>query len=120
MLWDPASGLLTGVIDFEESRADDPALDFTPMLGEFGEEFYQAALSAYGGPADPYFEARVRFWSRAIVVHELGYGAGQGAQVHVENGLARLKKAIDGAPVIGGWVLVHTAAAREWRGMPGG
>ncbi|GEM_PF-2261598 len=119
VLYDPRTGLLTGVIDSEEATVGDPVADFTPLLGEFGQQSFDAALEAYGGPPDPHFGARAVFWSQALPFNELLYGLDTGARVHIENGMQRLERAVRGEAIIGGWPLVKTAADTEWNGAEG-
>ncbi len=114
ILCDESTGQLTGIIDAEESTVGDPARDFTPMRAEFGRAFVESALHAYGGPPDPYFVARVAFWSAALPFHEMLYGIEKNAGVHVENALARLDRAVRGEDITGGWPLVKTAASAGW------
>jgi aminoglycoside 2''-phosphotransferase len=56
---DPATGKLTGVIDFGNMRMGDPAYDFHDLCFTFGEPFMREVASFYRGPLDRTFLQRV-------------------------------------------------------------
>ncbi|MFX1390614.1 MAG: phosphotransferase family protein [Promethearchaeota archaeon] len=50
---------ITAIVDFEESRVYDPAVDF--IFYEGGNEFLRKTLTSYEGLIDPNFEERMKF-----------------------------------------------------------
>ncbi|NHN55041.1 phosphotransferase [Calidifontibacter sp. DB0510] len=65
------SGELSGVIDWSDAAADDPARDFALVLFDFGERAFQAALSAYGG--DLALADRARWFAARAGVEGVGH-----------------------------------------------
>lgn len=65
MLYDPAAGRLTGVIDFGDLALGDPARDFIYLYEDFGADLLAAVLRHYpryaGEPAAALLP-RVRAW----------------------------------------------------------
>ena len=114
ILCDPATGDLTAVIDFEDAGPGDPTSDFCGLRAELGPAFVDAVLAAYTGPADPRFRARIAFRAHVVLFHELLYGLEYSAPAHTAHGRERMRRAMAGEPVIGGWLTVSTAATREW------
>jgi aminoglycoside phosphotransferase (APT) family kinase protein len=90
LLIDPATGDLTGIIDFEDASIGDPAFDFTGVLRPL-----PAALSAYAGQVDETFLERVRFYQFIVPLHEVRYGREIGSPEHVANGLSALRMRLD-------------------------
>jgi aminoglycoside phosphotransferase (APT) family kinase protein len=60
ILVDPASGRLSGIIDWGNAAIGDPALDFMWLVIWRGWPFAQAVLESYGGRVDDDFIQRVR------------------------------------------------------------
>ncbi|HEX9915916.1 MAG TPA: phosphotransferase, partial [Candidatus Bathyarchaeia archaeon] len=89
ILHDPATGDLTGVIDWGDSCAGDPAYDITGLLADYGLAFAEAVVAAKGDPAE-YLE-RAGFYARNIGVHQALHGLNVGDGAHVEAGLRRLE-----------------------------
>ena len=88
ILFDPATGRLTGVIDWGDASIGDPAIDFTAIRRELGEDFCRQTLAAYCLPRDASFVSRMDFYNRMIPFHELRFGQVDGSPEHVEQGLA--------------------------------
>ncbi|HST88282.1 MAG TPA: phosphotransferase [Ktedonobacterales bacterium] len=93
ILCDPATGALTGIIDWGDARAGDPALDFTGLLRDAGPAFAEAALAAYPGPVDPAFRRRMDFYARLIPYHEVRFGLDTHQLDHLARGLAAIRAA---------------------------
>jgi aminoglycoside 2''-phosphotransferase len=89
ILHDPATGNLTGVIDWGDSCISDPAFDITGLLADYGLAFAKAVTAAKGDPAE-YLE-RAGFYARNVGVHQVLHGLKVGDRAHVEAGLRRLK-----------------------------
>lgn len=88
ILFDPATGRLTGVIDWGDASIGDPAIDFTAIRRELGEDFCRQTLAAYCLPRDASFVSRMDFYNRMIPFHEIRFGQVDGSPEHVEQGLA--------------------------------
>ncbi|MDF2663439.1 MAG: aminoglycoside phosphotransferase [Paenibacillus sp.] len=56
---DPATGKLTGIIDFGSLRMGDPAYDYHDICLSYGEPFTRTVLDYYKGPSDRTFLRRV-------------------------------------------------------------
>jgi aminoglycoside phosphotransferase (APT) family kinase protein len=91
ILCDPATGMLTGIIDWGDARVGDPALDFTGLLRDAGPAFADAALAAYPGPVDPAFRRRMEFYARLIPYHEVRFGLDTHQPDHLVRGLAAIR-----------------------------
>lgn len=70
ILMDPATGRLTGLIDWSDASLGDPANDFVGVAAAWGREGLERALEGYG-PADPGLRGRVAFMTRASSLHWL-------------------------------------------------
>ena len=89
ILHDPATGNLTGVIDWGDSCVGDPAFDITGLLADYGLAFAKAVTAAKGDPAE-YLE-RAGFYARNVGVHQALHGLNVGNGAHVGAGLRRLE-----------------------------
>lgn len=92
ILCDPATGALTGVIDWGDARTGDPALDFTGLLRVAGPAFANASLAAYPGPIDTTFRRRMEFYARLIPYHEARFGLDTHQPDHLARGLATIRE----------------------------
>jgi aminoglycoside 2''-phosphotransferase len=93
ILVDPATGRLTGVIDFDDAALGDPALDFAGLLRNLGEPFAREAVRAYGADEE---EAEQILHRAAVYVaiaplHEILYGLQIADRQHIEEGLRELR-----------------------------
>ena len=118
ILCDPAQGKVIGVIDFEEACMGDPAWDFCVLAAEYGSSFLQKLLAVYRLPLDDRFVDRVTFHARRILFHELLYGIQENAQLFLDHGLVRLRRAMMGLEPIGGWLAASTSGPRSIEGIP--
>lgn len=75
---DPASGLVTGLIDWGDALLGDPALDLATVLADFGPDVYARVLAGYGVPLEAGFEERVHHVARRRMVEDLAYRARTG------------------------------------------
>ena len=62
VLHDPATGRVTGVIDFGDLSIGDPAIDLVYVHEEYGDAILRRVLSHHGADAADAMPARVRFW----------------------------------------------------------
>ncbi len=60
----PATGRITGLIDFDDASWGDPALDFVALRAAMGVAFTDAMAAAYMLPVDSGFRGRVNFMAR--------------------------------------------------------
>ena len=95
VLHDPASGRITGVIDWGDASAGDPAFDFTGLLMDLGEPVARAVLAAYRGPKDAGMLERARFYANVAPFHGIIYGRQLGHAEWTREGLDRLRALVD-------------------------
>lgn len=89
-----ATGDLAGVIDWGDAAPGDPAIDFSWSLGH-APELGERALAAYGGPPDPTFRERARFYDRLGPWHEVTYGLETGQETFLASGLAGVRERLE-------------------------
>jgi len=89
ILHDHATGDLTGVIDWGDSCAGDPAFDLTGLLADYGPAFAEAVAAAKGDP-DEYL-GRAGFYAKNVGVYQVLHGLNIEDEVHIEAGLRRLE-----------------------------
>lgn len=87
-------GRVGGVIDFGDAAVADPALDFAG----FPDPLVRAVLAPYGPPPDAAWWARREAYRRAGPLHAIAAGTELGRPELVEDGLARLRRQLDGEP----------------------
>ncbi|PWI47149.1 hypothetical protein CEE45_13110 [Candidatus Heimdallarchaeota archaeon B3_Heim] len=90
ILVDPISCNLSGIIDFEETKIFDPAVDF--LFFREGKLFLNELMATYNGVIDKYFVERMQFtFSRAFIPYIL-YGANNNIPTLIEAGLQLLSE----------------------------
>jgi aminoglycoside 2''-phosphotransferase len=89
ILYDPARGAITGIIDWGDVSIGDPAMDFAYPLKTYGPEFVSALFAGYQGEWDATFQERMRFYIAIMPLQEVLYGLLEGDESHVRNGLER-------------------------------
>jgi aminoglycoside 2''-phosphotransferase len=87
VLCDPASGHLTGVIDWGDAGIDDPAVDFAAVRRQLGEEFARQMLAAYRHPLDATLVHRMDFYAGMEPFHEIHFGQVSGDAAHLAHGI---------------------------------
>ena len=97
LLVDTRTGLLNGIIDFEELTIGDPAVDFVGLFVEGGEEAVRRVLSRYRGPRDASFEQRIAFYAWMGAYHEIEHGLEHADRRHIEAGIKGLEQRLQGA-----------------------
>ncbi len=95
ILYEPASGQLTGIIDWGDASIGDPAQDFTGIANELGREFAARVHASYAGTVDASFWERVTFYGRIIPFHEIRFGQYENDDRHIAAGLADLRAQLD-------------------------
>ncbi|HEV2237051.1 MAG TPA: phosphotransferase [Ktedonobacterales bacterium] len=98
VLFDPATGRLTGVIDWGDAAIDDPAVDFAGLRRELGDEFARQMLAAYRYPVDPTFFHRMDFYAGMEPFHEIHFGQSQGDAAHLAHGIEWARRNIGARP----------------------
>jgi aminoglycoside phosphotransferase (APT) family kinase protein len=71
VLVDPATGRITGVIDWSDAAVVDPAYDFGLILRDLGPAALAAAVVAYGHEVST---GRAAFYARCALIEDLAYG----------------------------------------------
>jgi aminoglycoside phosphotransferase (APT) family kinase protein len=87
VLVDPATGAVTGVIDWSDAALTDPAYDFGLILRDLGPAALAAAVRAYGGEVST---ARASFYARCKLLEDLAYGLRSGRDAYVTKSLTGL------------------------------
>jgi len=90
-----AAGDVVGMLDFEACAVGDPAIDFVGLQIAFGAEVTEDVLARWGGPPDPGFRDRLRFYVWMGAVHAILYGLEQRAPDVVEDGIRGLRERIE-------------------------
>ncbi len=91
VLLDPATGEVTGIIDFGDVCVGDPAIDFAGLPNEIVE----AMLATYGRD-DPTLPLRHQVLIRAIPLHAVHFGLTFRDEAIVTAGLDELSRLLDG------------------------
>jgi aminoglycoside 2''-phosphotransferase len=87
VLVDPLTGALTGVIDWGDAGVDDPAVDFSGMRRQMGDEFARQMLAAYGHSLDTILPRRLDFYAGMEPFHEIHYAQTHGDAAHLAHGI---------------------------------
>ncbi|MHA6629514.1 phosphotransferase family protein [Pseudonocardia sichuanensis] len=85
VLVDPATGAVTGVIDWADAAVTDPALDFGLVLRDLGADGLDVALARYpsGGADVPGLRERAAFYARCRLLEDLEYGIETGRRAYI-------------------------------------
>ncbi len=92
ILVDPASFLLTGIIDWGDATAGDPAGDFVGIWMWGADAALEAALSTYGGELDDGARRRIRHHGTVIAMQDVHYAAKTQRRALMQAGLATLAR----------------------------
>jgi aminoglycoside phosphotransferase (APT) family kinase protein len=87
VLVDPATGAVTGVIDWSDAGLTDPAHDFGLILRDLGPTALAGAVRAYGGEVST---VRAWFYARCKLLEDLAYGLRTGRDAYVIKSLTGL------------------------------
>lgn len=94
ILCDPERDRITGIIDWGDAVIGDPAIDFTGIYWDCGEEFTRRVLATYAGKVDGTFWERAVFYYKIGAFHEIIYGQLIDDDAHIRNGLEFLSKTL--------------------------
>lgn len=81
LLADPATGDLTGIVDWSDAILGDPARDFVPLVVWRGWAFAEEVLRSYPGPVDSEFRERLLYSARVLALLWPGEMPGQAADL---------------------------------------
>ena len=87
---DPASGAVTGVIDWTDAALVDPANDFGLIYRDLGPDALAAALAQYGSAATDQLVDRAMFYARCSVFEDLAFGLETGRTRYTDKCLRAL------------------------------
>jgi aminoglycoside phosphotransferase (APT) family kinase protein len=98
VLVQPATGAVTGIIDWSDAALADPARDLGLAFRDLGHGALGAALSAFGAARDDALGARARFHGRCALLEDLAYGLEEDRPEYVHKSLAGLAWAFSDDP----------------------
>ena len=101
-LFEPASGRLTGIIDWSEVAVGDPAIDLSGLFHWGGPAFARRVLAEYRGTADEATVARAQYLAACRGVGDVAFGLQIARPAYVEAGLRALRSCVPAAPPAGG------------------
>ena len=87
VLFDPATGHLTGVIDWGDAGIDDPAVDFAGVRRQLGAEFARQMLATYHPALDATALRRMDFYAGMEPFHEIHFAQTHGDAAHLAHGI---------------------------------
>jgi aminoglycoside phosphotransferase (APT) family kinase protein len=91
ILFDPAAGEVTGVIDWSEIAVSECSVDLAAFFHWGGASGVAAALAHYDGQLEPGALARARFLAACRGVGDVGFGLETGRREYVAAGLRALE-----------------------------
>jgi aminoglycoside 2''-phosphotransferase len=96
ILYDAATGTLTGVIDWADAAIGDPSADLSGVLHWGGMPLLERVLASYDGPVDEATLACARYLAACRGVGDVAFGIETGRGEYVAAGLRALRLCIDG------------------------
>ncbi|MGS0688657.1 phosphotransferase family protein [Nakamurella sp. GG22] len=88
VLIDPASGAITGVIDWTDAAVADPAVDLGLVLRDLGDEAFHAAARQVPGGEPEGLRERALFYARCRSLEDMGFGIENDRPEYVANTVA--------------------------------
>jgi aminoglycoside 2''-phosphotransferase len=95
VLFDPATGELTGIIDFGDIAIGDPARDFIYIYEDFGSEMLNMVLNCYGGSSAQKLLRDIRKWYLLEAISWTVEMCVQQQDEAVAHGLAEIRRELD-------------------------
>lgn len=97
ILVDPATRLVTGIIDWGDAAIADPAYDFGKLYRDLGLAALEAVLTHYRSATNAAGAIRERaiFYGRCTVFEDLAYGLQAGHEAYLRKSLALLDQLFD-------------------------
>ncbi|MFF0308101.1 phosphotransferase family protein [Streptosporangium sp. NPDC004379] len=91
VLVDPATGRVTGVIDWGDAAITDPAYDFGLLYRDLGPSALDAAVGGYRGGAEPAsLRERAVFYARCGALEDLAYGLEPGQEAYADKSVVAM------------------------------
>jgi aminoglycoside phosphotransferase (APT) family kinase protein len=87
----PATGTITGVIDWSDAALADPAYDVGLLYRDLGPAALSAALTAYRAGDTAVLRERAAFYARCSLFEDLAYGRQTGRSAYSDKSLAALQ-----------------------------
>ncbi len=94
ILCDPKRNEITGIIDWGDAVFGDPAIDFTGLYWDCGEQFTKNVLAKYVGMVDDTFWERTVFYYKIGGFYEIEHGLLTDDETHVQKGLSHLSRTL--------------------------
>lgn len=94
ILCDPDKMEITGIIDWEDAAIGDPAIDFTGIYWDCGEEFAKQVVAKYARKVDETFWERMVFYYKIGPFYQIEYGQLTDDHVHIKKGLNELSRTL--------------------------
>lgn len=93
VLVDPATGTVTGIIDWSDAAITDPACDFGLLYRDLGPDALDLALRGYeAGPREAgKIKARAGFYARCGLLEDMAYGLQEGHAKYLDKCLPALR-----------------------------
>lgn len=95
LLYDPTSDVLEGVIDWQDARWGDQALDFVGLYWLAGWPLVQRVLQHYTLPAGSNLRQRVEFLHWVVPFHSIKFGLLTNDQQYIESGVELICAALE-------------------------
>jgi aminoglycoside 2''-phosphotransferase len=92
ILYDPARGAISGIIDWGDVAIGDPAIDFTGLLAAYGKDFTERVLAHYQGEVDTSFRNRIRFYQGVMPLNTVLFGLDTAQEEFVRKGLEKIAR----------------------------
>src|SRR5215472_1085999 len=87
----PATGAITGIIDWSDAALTDPAYDFGLLCRDLGPAALATALIAYRAGDTAALRERAAFYARCSLLEDLAYGSQTGLSAYTDKSLAALR-----------------------------
>jgi aminoglycoside phosphotransferase (APT) family kinase protein len=87
----PATGAITGVIDWSDAALTDPARDFGLLYRDLGPAALAAALTSYRAHDTAALGKRAAFYARCGLLEDLAYGHRSGIGAYTDKSVTALQ-----------------------------
>jgi len=92
VLYDPASGSITGIIDWGDAAIGDSALDFAGFVWDYGKRFAEAVAQTYTPETDSHFMERAGFYAHIVPLYIVEHGIVTENAADLARGIERVKR----------------------------
>lgn len=90
ILFERESMNISGILDWSSAMIGDPALDFSEILFDFGEEIFSKACNLYGHHLDSGFRERAMFYKSLEGIHDMLFGLESNVENFLQSGMKML------------------------------